>query len=51
VPFSGYARWIHPQNLNNAAVGENEEPDFPQFVEVATSEVSDEDSCVGCSFN
>jgi len=53
VPFSGYAGWIHPQNLNSAAVGENEGEEFPQFVEVATTseESIDDDACVGCVFN
>jgi len=55
VPFSGYAGWIHPQNLNSAAVGENEKEEFPQFVEVSTFQESEgtheEDTCVGCSFD
>jgi len=50
VPFSGYAGWIHPQNLNSAAVGDNEPEEFPQFVEVATEETEDT-GCVGCSFD
>jgi len=53
IPFSGYAGWIHPQNLNSAAVGDNEPEEFPQFVEVATEEGVDvEDlSCNGCEYN
>jgi len=53
VPLHGYAGWIHPQNLNSAAVGDNEPEDFPQFVEVSTSEGVDvEDlSCNGCEYN
>jgi hypothetical protein len=50
VPFSGYAGWIHPQNLNSAAVGENEGEEFPQFVEVQTEE-TEESTCNGCVFN
>jgi len=50
VPFSGYAGWIHPQNLNSAGVGENEDAEFPQFVEVATEEAEDV-GCVGCQYN
>jgi len=50
VPFSGYAGWIHPQNLNSAAVGENDGEEFPQFVEVATEETEDA-GCVGCVFD
>jgi len=50
VPFSGYAGWIHPQNLNSAAVGDNSEmtEGFPALVEVdAEVEVGE---CVGCSY-
>jgi len=40
--------WIHPQNLNSAAVGENEKEEFPQFVEV---EAQDNDGCINCQFS
>jgi len=50
VPFNGYAGWIHPQNLNSAAVGENDGDEFPQFVEVAT-ESNEATDCNGCVYN
>jgi len=51
IPFSGYAGWIHPQNLNSASVGDNSEmtEGFPAFVEVNTEDV-DVGECVGCSY-
>lgn len=51
VPFSGYAGWIHPQNLNSAGVGDNQPSDFPAaFVEVATEE-AETVGCNNCVFN
>jgi hypothetical protein len=49
VPFSGYAGWINPQNMNSANVGENESAEFPQFVEVAT-ETTDVIGCNNCVY-
>jgi len=49
VPFSGYAGWIHPQNMNSASVGENEQEEFPQLMEVDAA--IDETECNGCSYN
>jgi len=50
VPFSGYAGWIHPQNLNSASVGENSDAEsLGQFIEVATEE-NDHGECQGCSY-
>jgi len=52
IPFSGYAGWIHPQNLNSAAVGDNEPEEFPQFVEIQEGTENIQDlSCVGCEYN
>ena len=50
VPFSGYAGWVHPQNLNSASVGENTPDEFPQFVEVTSAAEADESDCKGCQF-
>jgi len=52
VPFSGYAGWINPQNMNSVGVGANGDTpaEFPQFVEVAT-ESTEDTGCVGCSFD
>jgi len=52
VPFVGYPGWIHPLNLNSAAVGDNEPEEFPQFVELeSSSSESEEMGCVGCSYD
>lgn len=50
VPFSGYAGWVHPQNLNSASVGENAPEEFPQFVEVVSAAEAEESDCQGCQF-
>jgi hypothetical protein len=47
-PFSGYAGWIHPANLNSAAVGDNTPDEFPQFVETSSSTQVTE--CEGCEY-
>jgi len=49
VPWSGYAGWINPQNLNSAGSGTNAESEFPQFLEVAT-ESTEVVECNNCSY-
>jgi hypothetical protein len=53
IPWSGYAGWIHPQNLNSASIGadQNEEmaEGFPALVEVETEE-TEATGCVNCSY-
>jgi len=51
VPFSGYAGWIHPQNLNSASVGTNEDAaSLGQFIEITSHEETEHTGCVGCSY-